>query len=90
VFGNAFCCLLARHYSIVAVYRSFPPLVSTQEAELFDPIAPRKTVPESEHPVFAIEADLAQPAEVSRVAELTLARYYSPGLLHEGLPAGWG
>lgn len=81
LFGNAFCCLLARHYSIVAVYRSSPPLVSTQEAELFDPIAPRKTVPESEHPVFAIEADLAQSAEVSRVAELTLARFGQVDLL---------
>ena len=81
LFGNAFCCLLAQHYSIVAVYRSFPPLVTTQEAELFDPVAPRKTMPESEHPVFAIEADLAQPAEVGRVAELALARVGQVDLL---------
>lgn len=79
--GNAFCRSLARQYSIVAVYRSFPPLVTTQEAELFDPVAPRRTVRESEHPVFAVEADLTQPAEAGRVAELALTRFGQVDLL---------
>jgi len=81
VFGNAFCRMLARQYSIMAVHRSVPPLVATQQAELFDPVAPRRGVPESEYPVFAVEADLAQPAEVDRVAELALARFGQVDLL---------
>jgi NAD(P)-dependent dehydrogenase (short-subunit alcohol dehydrogenase family) len=81
LFGDAFCRLMSRQYAIVAVYRSSPPLVTTQEAQLFDPLAPRRVVPESQHPVFAIRADLSEPGEVDRVIQMSLARFDRVDLL---------
>ena len=79
--GDAFCRLLAADYSIVAVHHGAPPLVTTQSARLFDPLAPRRTVPESQAPVFAVRADLDRPSEVDRVVELSLARFGPVDLL---------
>jgi NAD(P)-dependent dehydrogenase (short-subunit alcohol dehydrogenase family) len=81
LFGNAFCQTMAEHYSIVAVYHSAPPLVTTQDARLFDPVAPRRVVPEAAHPVFVIQADLEEFGAVERVVELSLARFGSVDLL---------
>jgi NAD(P)-dependent dehydrogenase (short-subunit alcohol dehydrogenase family) len=79
--GDAFCRTLAADYDIVAVHRSEPPLVSSQEAWLFDPLAPRRTVPETEHPVFTVQADLRDHSDVERVVELALARFDQVDLL---------
>jgi NAD(P)-dependent dehydrogenase (short-subunit alcohol dehydrogenase family) len=79
--GDAFCRTLAADYNIVAVHRSEPPLVSSQDAWLFDPLAPRRTVPETEHPVFTVQADLRDHSDVERVVELALARFDQVDLL---------
>jgi NAD(P)-dependent dehydrogenase (short-subunit alcohol dehydrogenase family) len=79
--GSEFCIRLAATYDIVATYRSVPPPVASQDSELFDPLAPHRVVPESRHPVHAVQADLASPDEVDRVVELALARFGAVDLL---------
>lgn len=73
--GETFCRLYRSAYDIVAVYRRRAPDVPSQLTTLVDPIAPRERLPENEHPVFAVKADLTLPGQVERVVELALARY---------------
>jgi NAD(P)-dependent dehydrogenase (short-subunit alcohol dehydrogenase family) len=74
--GTAFCKAYAAEYSIVAVYRTAPfTSVASQQRELFDPLDPKARVPENEHPVLAIQADLSEPRAYERVVELALVRF---------------
>ena len=79
--GNAWCQALAGEYAIVASYHSEPPRAATQDTRLIDPVAPRRLVPESAHPVFAVRADLSTPSEIDRLVELAMARFGRVDLL---------
>ena len=72
--GTAFCRAQADRYDIVAVYRTRPPAVVSQLQRTVDPLEPGG-LPEHAHPVFAVQADLRQEAELARVVELALARF---------------
>lgn len=73
--GSAWCQTLAGEYAIVASYHTEPPRSSTQDSRLLDPLAPRRPVPESEHQVFAVRADLTDPSQIDRLVELAMARF---------------
>lgn len=73
--GNEFCRRHAATYDIVAVHRSRPPTVASQEQWFVDPLAPDASLAENAYPVFSIASDLTKPGEISRVVELTLARH---------------
>jgi NAD(P)-dependent dehydrogenase (short-subunit alcohol dehydrogenase family) len=73
--GTAFCRAHADRYNIVAVYRTRPPAVVSQLQRVVDPLAPGGDLPENEHPVFAVRADLTQEADLTRVVEVALARF---------------
>ncbi|MGA2073758.1 MAG: SDR family oxidoreductase [Terriglobia bacterium] len=73
--GSAFCRLYASKYHIAAVYRNHAPQVTAQNQSYVDPLSPAACLPENEHPVFAIRADLGSDAELNRVVELVLARF---------------
>jgi NAD(P)-dependent dehydrogenase (short-subunit alcohol dehydrogenase family) len=73
--GSAFCRLQAHKYHIVAIYRSKPPRVATQDQRFIDPFRPQTVLPENKHRVFAIQANLADDRELDRIVELALARY---------------
>src|SRR4051812_48886793 len=73
--GTAFCKLLAHRYQIVAAYRSRPPDVPSQLHQLVDPIDPAARIPENEHPVYAVRADLEDDRDVDRLVEVALARF---------------
>ena len=79
--GSAWCRAMADRYAIVAAYHSRPPTVPTQTARLVDPVAPRRPPPEAAHRVFAVQADLTEPAEIDRLVELALARFGRVDLL---------
>jgi NAD(P)-dependent dehydrogenase (short-subunit alcohol dehydrogenase family) len=72
--GTAFCRAHADKYDIAAVYRQRPPAVVSQFQRLADPLGETETT-ENAHPVFAIQADLMCDTELSRIVELTLARF---------------
>lgn len=73
--GSAFCRLYAAEYHIAAVYRNNAPEQTAQNQSYVDPLRPAVRLPENEHPLFSIRADLESDAEISRVAELVLARF---------------
>ena len=73
--GTAFCRLFADQYDIVAVYRSRPPQLPSQRQWLVDVLEPWAALPENEHPVFAVQADLERDGEVERVVDIALARF---------------
>jgi NAD(P)-dependent dehydrogenase (short-subunit alcohol dehydrogenase family) len=56
--GAALCRRLAPAYDVAAVYHDHVPPLASQEASFFDPFDPDAPVPENDHPVFAIQADL--------------------------------
>jgi len=72
--GTAFCRAHADRYDIVAVYRTRPPAVVSQLQRAVDPLEPGE-LPENAHPVFAVQADLTQDADIARVVEVALARF---------------
>jgi len=73
--GNAFCRLYADKYEISAVYRRRLPEVPTQHQRFVDPIDPVAHLPENDHPVYAVQADLAGDDDLARVVEAVLARF---------------
>lgn len=79
--GTEMCRRYAAEYDIVAVYRSRPPEVPSQMQRRVDPLDPTARAAENEHPVFAIQADLAEPGQVRRVVELAMARHERIDLL---------
>jgi NAD(P)-dependent dehydrogenase (short-subunit alcohol dehydrogenase family) len=72
--GTAFCKAHAKDYEIAAVYKERPPAVVSQWQHLVDPLG-KTNAPENADPVFAIQADLTRDSELTRVVELTLARF---------------
>lgn len=73
--GNAYCQALAGEYAIVAAYHETPPVVPTQDATLFDPVCPGRSVAEAQDSVFAVSADLTCTGEVERLVEVAMARF---------------
>jgi NAD(P)-dependent dehydrogenase (short-subunit alcohol dehydrogenase family) len=73
--GSAFCRLYASRYQIAAVCRNRVPDLPTQQQCFTDPLNPAARLPENEHPLFAVRADLASDRELDRVVELVLARF---------------
>jgi NAD(P)-dependent dehydrogenase (short-subunit alcohol dehydrogenase family) len=79
--GEAFCERYAAELDIAALYRTEPPLVPSQDRWLVDPVAPRRAVPESAHPVYAVRADLVDPIATERAVDQVLAHYGQLDLL---------
>lgn len=73
--GSMFCRLYASEYHIAAVYRDNAPELPAQNQSFVDPLRPAAGLPENEHPLFAIRADLGSDAELNGVVELALARF---------------
>ena len=73
--GTAFSQLYASKYHIAAVYRNHAPELPAQNRSYVDPLRPAAGLPENEHSLFAIRADLGSDAEIDRVVELVLARF---------------
>lgn len=73
--GEEMCRRHASTYDIVAVHRSRPPAVASQEQWYVDPMAPEASLAENAYPVFTIASDLTLPGEVERVVELALSRF---------------
>ena len=73
--GNAFCAAYAHRYDIAAVYHRRAPEAASQDKQAVDPLAPSVLLPENAHPVFVIQADLAEEGAAKRVVELALARF---------------
>ena len=67
VLGTAFCDRLRAAYDIVAVHRFTPPRAPSQDRALVDPLNPEARLPENEHPVFAVQADVTRPEDVERL-----------------------
>jgi NAD(P)-dependent dehydrogenase (short-subunit alcohol dehydrogenase family) len=79
--GTAFCHMYASQYDIIAVYRSRPPLTASQSQRLIDPLQPGKALSENDHPVYAVQADLATDEGVARAVDIALARHDRVDLL---------
>ncbi len=87
--GTAFCRAHADKYEIAAVYRTKPPPVVSQRQRLVDPLGEREPG-ENAHPVFAIQADITERAELARVVELVLARFERIDvLIHAAVRPTW-
>lgn len=72
--GTALCARHAETYDIVAVHHSRMLRGPTQDQRYFDPLQPERELPANRHPVYAVQADLAEDDEVRRVVEIALAR----------------
>ena len=79
--GSAFCRSQAPAYHIVAVCRRRSPDAVSQYEQFVDPLEPDAPVPDNAHPVFTVFADLEEPGEPERVADLALARFGRVDLL---------
>jgi NAD(P)-dependent dehydrogenase (short-subunit alcohol dehydrogenase family) len=73
--GEAFCRMFAAHYDIVAVFHRGHPSASSQIEWLIDPLMPHAALPENQHAVFAVRADLTEEADRRRIVEVALARF---------------
>jgi NAD(P)-dependent dehydrogenase (short-subunit alcohol dehydrogenase family) len=73
--GAAVCAALAEDYDIVATYRTLPPIIASQDARLLDPVTGNTDLAENAHPVFTVQADLADASGLARVVEIALARH---------------
>jgi NAD(P)-dependent dehydrogenase (short-subunit alcohol dehydrogenase family) len=73
--GRSFCRVFAHQYDIVAVCRNRTPRWPSQHEWQVDPLEPQTRIPENDHPVFVVRADLEQDEELERVVELALARF---------------
>lgn len=79
--GTIFCRLYAQEYDIVAVYRRRPPDVSSQLQRFVEPLDWGATLPENEHPVYVVQADLCEDRNLSYVVDIALARFNRIDLL---------
>jgi len=74
--GTAFCRRFASAYDIVGVSGRRTPVVPTQGQRIVDPLLPEIDDPSHNGAaIYAVNADLSQPREISRVVELALARF---------------
>ena len=58
ILGSAFCRRFADRYHIVGVYQRRHPPVASQLQRFVDPLAAAAPLPENQHPIFAVQADL--------------------------------
>jgi NAD(P)-dependent dehydrogenase (short-subunit alcohol dehydrogenase family) len=72
--GTEFCRLYRNRYQIAAVYANHFPTVPSQCGSWIDPLNPRSSTPDQDS-VFTIKADLFKEGQITRVIELTLARF---------------
>ncbi len=64
--GSALCAALANEFEVIAVYRSRLPEVNSQLQQ--------KLGPAPHDPVYCVQADLSEPADIRRVVEVAAAR----------------
>lgn len=79
--GLEFCRSLAHVYDIVAVYHHQLPRFPSQHLSYIDPVNLDATLPANEDRVWAVQADLRNDAQVSRVIDIALARLGGVDLL---------
>lgn len=75
ILGSAFCRRFADRYHIVGVYQRRHPPVASQLQRFVDPLAAAAPLPENEHPIFAVQADLLVGDAIHRVIDLAMARF---------------
>ncbi len=73
--GTALCDALRPEYDIVAVYHRRRITVASDRQSFVDPLHPDRVLEDNANPVYEIEADLAKPDDVTRIVELTMARF---------------
>lgn len=73
--GETFCRMFAAHYDIAAIFNTKLPEVPSQLQQFVDPLMPNTVLPENQHLVFAIQADLREDADLDRIVDVTLARF---------------
>lgn len=72
--GKMFCRLYASQYHIVAVYRNTEPETISQYERYVDPLN-ELDLPENDAAIYTIQSDLTVDREISRIVDITLARY---------------
>lgn len=89
--GFEFCRTLAHEYHIVAVYHRQLPRFPSQHLSYVDPMHLDAALPANVHRVWAVQADLRNDADVSRVVDVALARLESVDVLINAAGASyWG
>lgn len=73
--GTAFCRRFANRYQIVAVWRTNPPEVASQDQGFVDPLDPASDVPQNRDSVYSMRADLLSGRQTERLVERVLRRY---------------
>jgi NAD(P)-dependent dehydrogenase (short-subunit alcohol dehydrogenase family) len=62
-------------YQIVAVYRTRPPRVPSQNQWYVDPMRPRRALDENHPRIFEIRADLTRDGQIEHMIDVALARF---------------
>ena len=70
-----FCRRYAATYDIVAVYRRARPWFAAQDARFVNPADLEARLPANDHPLFVVQADLAEPAGCERAVDAALDRF---------------
>jgi NAD(P)-dependent dehydrogenase (short-subunit alcohol dehydrogenase family) len=73
--GSMFCSLYASQYHIVAVYRTRRPDALSQHERYVDPLNHDSELSENEKAIYTVNSDLTVDGEISRIVDITLARY---------------
>jgi NAD(P)-dependent dehydrogenase (short-subunit alcohol dehydrogenase family) len=82
--GTAFIKRYADRYQIVAVHNRNAIQFATQEQTFLDPLCPAREIPENEHAVYSMRADISQPQEIERLIGDVVARFGRIDLLING------
>jgi NAD(P)-dependent dehydrogenase (short-subunit alcohol dehydrogenase family) len=73
--GTAFAARYAASYDIAAVHSTTPLSVPSQDQEFVDPLNTDGWLPENDHRVFALRADVTDDAALAQVVKATIDRF---------------
>ena len=73
--GSAFCRERAEKYDIAAVWYRRRPVLAAQDQQVVDPVNPDAQLPENDHPVLLVRANVANQAQISRLVQAVLDRF---------------
>ncbi|MEU7004251.1 SDR family oxidoreductase [Nonomuraea sp. NPDC046570] len=88
--GTAFIRRYAARYQILAVHHRSAIDGPTQDQSYVDPLAPTRHLPENDHPVRALRADLGDPDDIARLADAVESHTDGVDLVvHAAAVRGW-
>lgn len=73
--GTELCRAYADNYDLVAVHHRTPLMVPSQNGQYVDPLQPTAELDENRRRVFAIQANLEDDSDLSRIVKATLDQY---------------